>query len=212
MPGGHLPSIFISTREAARCLGCGTASIEAGLRNGSFPIGWAWCSAEEDKPGQWNYRIPKSAFERALEVGNLYGGDDTPSTYTCCRLYKVWADMKQRCNNPNCPKYALYGGRGIGYAAEWERFSPFEAWAYANGYREYLTLDRKNPELGYFPANCRWATYKEQANNTRVNHLFTVGGETHNIAEWAEIWKCPRSTARNKIYRMEAQGDADQTA
>ena len=131
-----------------------------------------------------------------------------PSSKTECRLYKIWSDMKQRCRNPNCKKYLLYGGRGIRYAHEWEQFPVFEAWAYANGYREYLTLDRINVNLGYTPDNCRWATSKEQANNTRANHLFTVGGETHTISEWAEIWKLPRSTARNRIYRMERNGDA----
>lgn len=209
MPGGALSEIFISTRDAGKILGCGPQSIETGLRNGSFPIGWAWCTEEPDRPGQWNYRIPREALFRAIETGNLYGGDEVPSTYTSCRLYKIWADMKQRCNNPNCQKFALYGGRGIGYAAEWERFEAFEQWAYENGYREYLTLDRRNPEMGYFPENCRWATYKEQANNTRRNHLYTLCGETHDITEWAEKWGIPRSTARNRIYKMEAQGNTE---
>lgn len=212
MPREKLPGIFITPFEAGRILGCGTASIETGLRNGTFPIGWSWCTEEADKSGQWNYRIPRQALYRALETGNLYGGDEIPSEYTQCRLYKIWADMKQRCSNPNHRKFALYGGREIGFAYEWERFPEFEKWAYSNGYREYLTLDRKNPNLGYFPENCRWATYKEQANNLRTNHLFTLDGKTHTISEWAEIWKVPRSTARNRIYRMEACGDAEREA
>ena len=203
-----LPEAFISPYDAGRLLGCGQDVIMAGLRNGSFPVGWAWTSEETDRPGQWNYRIPREAFLLALKTGTLWGGDITPSTYTSCRLYKIWDDMKQRCTNPNCPKYALYGGRGITYDPEWDRFPPFEKWAYNHGYREYLTLDRKNPMLGYGPDNCRWATYKEQGNNKRTNHEATIDGETHDITEWAEIWGLPRSTARNKIYRMEAKGDA----
>lgn len=31
-----------------------------------------------------------------------------------------------------------------------------------------LTLERKENTQGYFPNNCKWATYKEQANNTRA--------------------------------------------
>lgn len=208
MSKGTLPPIFISVLEAGKVLGVGAASIECGLRNGSFPIGWAWCTDSEEKKGQWNYRIPRQAFFEALATGNLMGGEEVPSSKTECRLYKIWSDMKQRCTNPNCKKYALYGGRGIGYAYEWEQFPVFEKWAYDNGYREYLTLDRINPNLGYIPENCRWATYKQQANNTRANHLFTVGGETHTISEWAEIWGTPRSTARNRILKMERKGDA----
>jgi len=209
MPVGKLPDTFISTRDASKILGCGPQNLEAGLRNGSFPIGWAWCSEEADRSGQWNYRIPREALYRALETGNLYGGDETPSTYTECRMHKIWADMKQRCNNPNNKKHHLYGGRRIGYVYEWERFPDFEKWAYENGYREYLTLDRKNPNLGYSSENCRWATYKEQANNMRSNHLFTFDDQTHTISEWAGIWEVPRSTARNRIYRLEAKGDAE---
>lgn len=211
MPSGTLPDIFISTRDAGKVLGCGSQSIETGLRNGSFPVGWAWTTEEKDRPGQWNYRIPREAFARAIETGTLLGGGDTPSTYTSCRLYKIWADMKQRCTNPNCKKYALYGGRGISYDPEWDKFPAFEAWSYAHGYREYLTLDRIRNDQGYEPDNCRWATYQQQANNTRRNHLFTIDGETHDITEWSQIWGIPRSTARNKIYRLEAQGSA-QTA
>lgn len=212
MPSGKLPDIFISTPDAGALIGSGAQSIEAGLRNGSFPIGWSWCTEEQDRAGQWNYRIPRQALYRALESGNLFGGDDTASTYTECRLYKIWADMKQRCNNRNHKKYHLYGGRGIGHTYEWEQFPEFERWAYENGYREYLTLDRRNNNLGYFPENCRWATYKEQANNARSNHLFTIGHETHTISEWAEIWGVPRTTARNRICRAEAKGCAEQVA
>lgn len=167
MPVGSLPDIFISTREAAHVLGCGPHTIETGLRNGSFPIGWAWCSEEENRPGQWNYRIPRVAFFRAIETGNLYSGDEVPNTYISCRLYNIWSNMKQYCKNPNCPKYVVYGGRGIEYCAEWEQFTVFERWAYENGYREYLMLGRKNLHLGFFPENCFWDTYKEPTNNLR---------------------------------------------
>lgn len=71
MPGGKLTEKFISTREAAEFLGCGAVSIETGLRNGTFPIGWAWCTQEERRRGQWNYRIPRKAFMDALETGKV---------------------------------------------------------------------------------------------------------------------------------------------
>lgn len=157
MPGGKLPEIFISTREAGELLGCGPQSIETGLRNGSFPIGWSWLTEEEGKRGQWNYRIPRQAFYRAIEDGSLPGPSEERGTYTECRLYRIWVEMTRKCRNHNHREYIFYGGRGIDYVFDWERYPDFEKWAYENGYREYYTLERRNKSLGFSPENCRWA-------------------------------------------------------
>lgn len=39
------------------------------------------------------------------------------------------------------------------------------------GYKEHLTLDRINNDLGYYPDNCRWATYEEQNQNKKNNTI-----------------------------------------
>lgn len=77
MPLGKLPEDFISTREAAALLGCSAASIETGLRTRTFPIGIAWCTIEENRRGQWNYRIPRKAFLRFLETGSVPNNEET---------------------------------------------------------------------------------------------------------------------------------------
>ena len=103
--------------------------------------------------------------------------DHTPS-----KLYGVWRSMKNRCTNPNNKDFPDYGARGISVCSEWQNFSTFQAWALANGYAEGLTLDRTDNDGSYEPANCRWVTRKEQAQNRRPR----VSG-INNKKEWIRV-------------------------
>lgn len=84
------------------------------------------------------------------------------------RLYRVWSVMLDRCQNKNNKGYENYGGRGIKVCDRWKTdFVSFYNWAIDNGYKEGLSIDRINNDLGYSPDNCRWATKKVQSRNTR---------------------------------------------
>jgi len=93
--------------------------------------------------------------------------------------------MKERCDNPNSKDYHNYGGRGITYVDEWKELNPFYEWAMNNGYCDSLTIDRIDVNGNYEPSNCRWASKKTQANNTRTNVRLTINGETKTITEWS---------------------------
>lgn len=118
------------------------------------------------------------------------------------KLYSVWRDMKQRCNNPKSTAYKYYGGRGIRVCKEWnDSAKTFYDWAMANGYREGLTIDRINVNGDYEPNNCRWATMKQQVQNRRVS-LLTYNGETHTYDEWSEITGIKKNVIRKRKNRL----------
>lgn len=86
------------------------------------------------------------------------------------RLYSTFQNMKQRCYNPNDPKYGSYGGKGVTICDEWlNDFKAFYDWSMKNGYEEHLTIDRINSKKPYQPDNCRWITMKE--NRERAFHM-----------------------------------------
>ena len=83
------------------------------------------------------------------------------------RLYRIWQDMKQRCNNPKANYFDLYGGSGITVDPVWDSYFGFREWALSNGYMENLTLERNDSSKNYTPSNCCWATTTVQACNKR---------------------------------------------
>jgi hypothetical protein len=96
----------------------------------------------------------------------------------------TWAQIKNRCLNPNDKYYKDYGGRGITICSRWLRFENFLA---DMGEKpDGLTIERVNNNKGYSLENCKWATRKEQSRNKRDNRMVSYFGETKCLAEWAE--------------------------
>jgi hypothetical protein len=88
-----------------------------------------------------------------------------------CTEYLTWRSMIDRCINTVSPTYKNYGGRGIKVCEEWlVSFPRFIAYLKKNKMYpkpDGLSLDRINNDGNYEPGNIRWATPKQQANNTR---------------------------------------------
>jgi hypothetical protein len=84
---------------------------------------------------------------------------------------------------------------------EWSNYVEFAKWAKENGYNDNLSIERINVNGNYCPENCKWATRKEQANNTRANHYLTYQNQTHTISEWADITGIKYGTLNSRIQR-----------
>lgn len=123
-----------------------------------------------------------------VKHGHAIGGVRSPT-------YRSWQSMLGRCLNANDPSYNSYGASGVAVCKRWLSFRPFLA---DMGERPNNTsLDRIDNSLGYFRANCRWATRREQQLNRSVNVRLTVGGRTQCLSEWAdEVGVDPRTISK----------------
>lgn len=114
-------------------------------------------------------------------------------------VYNVWKQMKQRCQNPNNSQYHDYGGRGITVDPRWLDFANFlEDMGEPT---EKATLERIDNNKGYSPANCKWATWKEQHQNRRNNRLVTAFGKTQCVTAWADEYGIKHRTLFNRLFR-----------
>lgn len=88
------------------------------------------------------------------------------------KIYKVWKNMRQRCQYPKNKDYENYGGRGIKVCEEWDKnfLSFYESVSKLENYgKEGYTLDRIDVNKNYEPGNVRWATRYEQIHNRRIS-------------------------------------------
>lgn len=102
------------------------------------------------------------------------------------RVFKTWAGIIQRCNNPKQTHYKNYGGRGITVCEEWKTFEGFWEWAQRSGYTDELTIERIDVNGNYEPSNCKWIPLSEQARNTTRNRRIIYNGENLPMVEWGE--------------------------
>lgn len=119
------------------------------------------------------------AVERSTTHGHTRNRSATPE-------YKAWSGMIGRCHRGTDKRFALYGARGITVCERWrESFANFLADMGPRPSPKH-TIDREDNDGNYEPGNCRWATPKQQARNTRQTVVVEYRGERVPLRELAE--------------------------
>lgn len=112
--------------------------------------------------------------------------------------YGTWKEIRKRVFNERSAAYENYGGRGITMCRGWKESFPEFLKDVGVKPSASHSIDRIDNEGSYscghceeclangWPMNCRWATRKEQNNNTRQNVLIEFNGKTQTLKQWAE--------------------------
>lgn len=117
------------------------------------------------------------------------------------RLHNIWCGMNNRCD-PTHAHTERYGKRGISICEEWKQYENFASWARHNGYKDNLTIERKDVNGDYCPENCTWIELKKQARNRCTTHWVNFQGREMSLAEACEIANMPYKQVFERITKL----------
>lgn len=106
------------------------------------------------------------------------------------RTYRIWTGLGHR-------RYE----KAIPVCDRWRKFEAFLS-DMGECPSDLHTLDRIDNRHGYNPANCRWATMKEQQNNRTNNRRITFKGETLTLMQWAERLGASHKTISHRLDKL----------
>jgi len=142
--------------------------------------------------------VGRQRFERLpdgrLTGGVVHGKSRTPE-------YRAWINMVSRCENPNAPHYADYGGRGISIHPSWR--GSFEKFLEDVGPRPSSdhSLDRQEVNGNYEPGNVLCKTQRDQNRNKRSNIFVTLGGVKMTLVDAVDKLGLKYNTVLYRIRR-----------
>ena len=114
-------------------------------------------------------------------------------------LYGCYHGMLSRCYDKDSHNYQRYGGRGIKVCDEWLKGFYVFCMDMKSTHQKGMSIERIDNNGGYSPANCKWATPKEQANNRRNNHI--VGEDGSTLKQHCELRGINYLNERGKRWR-----------
>jgi len=164
------------------------------------PIDWTKAAQRYGRLGSFKAVAEELGCNERVVSKRLRAMGVRPSPPLCTdatshALYTTWRAMIRRCTRPKDPRYANYGGRGIGIHFTWQSFPCFRTWALASGWKRGRCLVLRDPDANFGPANCQWVTLSEMLRlRTRVapltKHPVRAFGEEKSAWAWSNDPRC----------------------
>jgi len=123
-------------------------------------------------------------------------------------IYRTWANMKKRCDNPNGADYKYYGAKGITYPDKWKTFKGF-AEDMLLGWKEGLTIDRKKHTENYSKENCQWIPMNDNRIKDQIKTIAKFNADDSVLSVYASAadavraGECSSSTCITRVARGE---------
>lgn len=108
------------------------------------------------------------------------------------REYRIWRNMRSRCNSKCMANYRNYQSKGITVCSRWDSFENF--YKDMGPCPDGFSIDRIDNNGNYCPENCRWASNTTQNRNKDVLAYYTYNGKTQCLTAWAEELGIKRKT------------------
>jgi len=131
--------------------------------------------------------------------GNLKHG------HSQTKIYNIWRDMNQRCNNKNNKGYKNYGKRKIKVCYRWSNKNPR---GFENFYKDVgdppkgKSINRINNSVGYFSNNWRWATSAQINRNMRSNRNYFLNNKKQCLVDIAKEYDIHINTLRHRLDKL----------
>ena len=120
---------------------------------------------------------------------------------TNSREWLAWRGAKDRCFNPFTEKYMNCGARKITMTPRWE--NSFEEFFLDMGVCPVnYSLERVDVNGDYEPANCIWATAKQQCRNKQNTVRVIWDNKKVPLVELAEKYGLPRNIVYDRVTKQ----------
>lgn len=110
------------------------------------------------------------------------------------RFCRVLESIKRRCENPKCPRYKNYGGRGIKCLITKEEIK--ELWFRDKAFEmKKPSIDRKDNDGNYTFDNCQFLEYDVNSRKNRIKPIIQFDLNGVFIREWESITLASKTLA-----------------